>query len=192
MTALAALPQIPWAPRLPVEVAGRVPVEGPEQRQLKLAGQWEEILISDLAHPQSRIPSIIQILSLHHPHLPWSFPTHLNTHFRETPTPVPNPLPLQVQGPPSRESCSPCTQSAVRGSCTLLLRAGEDSADQGRGQQQHFHFHTPIFLRGPPGSSPQPAPLRLRDWALRPWPAQLCFSQLALTYLFFPRFLDYR
>lgn len=65
MTALAALPQIPWAPRLPVEVAGPVPVEGPGRRQLKLEGQWEEIsVLSDLAHPQSHIPSVIQLLSL--------------------------------------------------------------------------------------------------------------------------------
>lgn len=63
MTALAALPQIPWAPHLPVEVAGPVPVEGPGRRQLKLAGQWEEIPICDLTHPQSHIPSVIQILS---------------------------------------------------------------------------------------------------------------------------------
>lgn len=61
MTALAALPQIPWAPHLPVEVAGPVPVEGPGRRQLKLAGEWDKIPIFDLAHPQSHIPSLIQL-----------------------------------------------------------------------------------------------------------------------------------
>lgn len=64
MTALAALPRTPLAPHPPVEVAGPVPVEGLGRRQLKLAGQWEEIPISsDLAHPQSHIPSVIQLLS---------------------------------------------------------------------------------------------------------------------------------
>lgn len=166
---------------------------GARAKTVEVGRSVEDLLLSShLAHSQSHSPSVIQLSFPQRHHLPCSFLTHLDTRFRETPIPVPTPLPPQVQGPPSRESCPPCTQSAIRSSCTLLLRTGEDGADQGRGQQQHFHFHTSIFLRGPSGSSPQPAPLRLRDWALCPWPAQLCFSQLALTYLFFPRFLDYR
>lgn len=164
---------------------------GARAKTVEVGRSVEEILLSSgppsESHPWCNptiVPPATPLILL--------FSAYLDTHFRETPIPVPTPLPPQVQGPPSRESCPSCTQSAIRGSCTLLLRTGEDGADQGRGQQQHFHFHTSIFLRGPSGSSPQPAPLRLRDWALCPWPAQLCFSQLALTYLFFARFLDYR